>query len=87
MATSIVEEVVSGSDAEAFFRVGLNGDGDVCAKSGYEFQAQTICGGGDTAASVFQGEQSVALAGYAPSEAAIITAVFNRRVARWPLSW
>lgn len=74
---TIVEEVVSDSQGDARYSVGLGPNQELCAQAGYGFHSQSACGGADIEAVVFQGDGVVALAGYAPSPVAGLTLVFN----------
>lgn len=76
--TAIVEVVVSGSQDNARFTVGLDTDGTLCAEAGSESMSQTACGGGvDVTAVAFQTDTGIALAGYAPASVARLTAVYD----------
>ncbi len=84
-----LEEVVAGSEEGSYYVVGLDGDGVPCARAGaiseQSKQSQIVCGDPDQVgtepfqlvAAAFQGETSVALAGWVPASVAGVTAVFD----------
>jgi len=76
--SAIVEVVVSGSQDNARFSVGLDADGTLCAEAGSESMSQSVCGGGDDVTAVaFQTDTGVALAGYAARSVAGLTAIYD----------
>jgi len=93
--SQVVDEVIGGSQENTHYAVGFNGDGILCAEAGASSdlskQSQGVCGDSDQAASpafqqvaaaAYQGDNSVALAGWIPSSAASVTAVYNGEIRR-----
>lgn len=91
----VVEPVVEGAQDGSQYAVGFDGAGVVCAEAGevtsISKQSQGVCGDSDqptaqayeqVAAAAFQGDTSVALAGWAPASSASITAVYDGELRR-----
>lgn len=95
LGSQVVDEVVAGTEENSFYAVGLNRDGILCAAAGASFdisrQSQSVCGDSDqpaapayqeVAAAAYQGESSVALAGWVPTTAVRVIAVYNDETRR-----
>jgi hypothetical protein len=93
--SQVVDEVIAGSQENSHYAVGFDSDGILCAEAGASAdlskQSQGVCGDSDQAASpayqqvaaaANQGDSSVALAGWVPTSAATITAVYNGEIRR-----
>lgn len=82
---TVVEEVVAGSEADSFYAVGFDRDGHICAETGASHNSQASCGPGDRLSltgMAYQGETSVALAGWAPTSIGNLTVVYNGELRR-----
>lgn len=92
--SQIVDEVIGGSQGNSFYSVGFDTDGVLCAETGASLelsrQSQGVCGDSDqpaapeyqeVAAMAYQ-DSFVALAGWVPTTAASVTAVYNGEVRR-----
>lgn len=95
--SQVVDNVIAGSQENSYYAVGFDGDGILCAEAGASSdlskQSEGVCGDSDhptapayqeIAAAAYQGNGSVALAGWVPTSAASITAVYNGEI-RQPL--
>lgn len=93
--SQVVDEVIAGSHENSHYAVGFDGDGVLCAETGASTdlskQSQAVCGDSDqaaapayqqVAAAAYRGDSSVALAGWVPTSAATITAVYNGEIRR-----
>lgn len=93
--TQIVDEVIGESREHSYYTVGFDRDGILCAETGasldHSRQSQGVCGDNDRsadpayqeiAAMAYQGESFVALAGWVPTTAARVTAVYNGEIRR-----
>jgi hypothetical protein len=93
--SQIVDEVIGESQENSFYAVGFDSDGILCAEAGASFdvsrQSQGVCGDSDqpdapayreVAAAAYQGDSFVALAGWVPTTAASVTAVYNDQIRR-----
>jgi hypothetical protein len=93
--SQVVDEVIAGSQENSYYAVGFDGDGILCAEAGASFdlstQSQGVCGDSDqaaasayqqVAAAAYEAESFVALAGWVPTSAASVTAVYNGEIRR-----
>jgi hypothetical protein len=89
----VVDEIVADTQENSFYVVGLDDDGVVCAEAGASFeqsrQSQGVCGDSDqpgaqayqeVTAAAFQGNGSVAIAGWVPTTVTSVTAVYNNEI-------
>jgi hypothetical protein len=95
LRSQVVNEVITGSQENSYYAVGFDGDGTLCAEAGASSdlskQSHGVCGNSDQAAgpayqeiaaAAYQGDNFVALAGWIPSSAASVTAVYSGEVRR-----
>lgn len=86
----IVNEVIAGEAENTFYTVGFDSDWILCAVTGTHVedgrQSQGVCGDADQpdapaykelAATAYQGDSSVAIAGWVPTSAATVTVIYN----------
>lgn len=85
--SQVVDEVIGGSQETSHYTVGFDVDGILCAEAGASSDStsgsQSSCVAGDRiVAAAYQGDTSVAIAGWVPTSAASLTVIYNGEVRR-----